>query len=247
MHTDDIQRLKAALAEFTGEPDPISPSLGLAPAIRVVECVLSLRARFYSVVVPRVKSFARTQPQVQTCGDLVNAITTAGGPLLFIRSCLDFDSEKRGRTLLGVAGYLHRQQLGFQGDTEVARLEQWAKSVAPDDYRSAGIPGFGIAGFQYMRMLFGADTTKPDVHIVGYISDAVGRQVSQAEAWKLLAAINTLTGVPVRTYDAFIWHKREKSSASRRRRCASDTDLQIEGIVPRACAPSGTNRTGATP
>ena len=28
-----------------------------------------------------------------------------------------------------------------------------------------GVRGFGLAGFQYMRMLFGAQTAKPDIHI----------------------------------------------------------------------------------
>lgn len=215
----EIGRLSAVLKEFQGEPSPISPLKDAPPAVRIIECVLSLRAKFFAVVVPRVTRFAVTYPDVASSLDLSEAIQGAGGPHSFMKTCLNYNSEKRGHTLYGVANYLHAQQQRFSGNTEISRLEVWAKSAAPDGHRQAGVRGFGLAGFQYMRMLFGADTTKPDVHVVTYIANALDRAVTPHEAWRLLEAVGTQTGIAVRQYDAFIWTKQQKASAARRRTC----------------------------
>ena len=41
-----------------------------------------------------------------------------------------------------------------------------------------GINGFKLAGFQYLRMLFGAETVKPDVHIIRYVESVLGRPIA---------------------------------------------------------------------
>jgi hypothetical protein len=63
-------------------------------------------------------------------------------------------------------------------------------SVRPGDSYFLGIKGFKLSGFQYLRMLFGAQTTKPDVHIVKFISEIVGRKVHLRLLRKQIAGEN---------------------------------------------------------
>ena len=56
-------------------------------------------------------------------------------------------------------------------------------------------------------MLFGADTTKPDVHIIRFLSDILNRNVSDIEALLLLEAASERVGVSVRAVDNFIWKR----------------------------------------
>ena len=69
------------------------------------------------------------------------------------------------------------------------------------------IRGFAIAGFQYLRMLFGADTTKPDRYIIGFVSDILNRRVSAIESLLLLEAASERVGLSVRDVDSYIWNR----------------------------------------
>ena len=76
----------------------------------------------------------------------------------------------------------------------------------PHECETLGIRGFKVVGFQYLRMLFGADTTKPDVHIRGFISEALNhRRISDYEALSLLEAAALRLGLSVRAVDSAIW------------------------------------------
>ncbi|MYI93908.1 hypothetical protein F4083_06235, partial [Candidatus Poribacteria bacterium] len=87
---------------------------------------------------------------------------------------------------------------------EVA-LKNWAIQAKPEEYQTLNIRGFGIAGFQYLRMLFGADTTKPDVHIIRFISKLLDRNVSAIEALHILEDSSKRLKLSVRDVDTYIW------------------------------------------
>ncbi len=97
------------------------------------------------------------------------------------------------------------------GQTERERLHHWAISVCPGDYASLGIAGFGLSGFQYMRMLFGAQTTKPDVHIQRFVSEIMGYSVNDYKALLLLEQAAQIANVPLRDVDNAIWKERARA------------------------------------
>ena len=90
---------------------------------------------------------------------------------------------------------------------EEKTLRQWAINAKPEEYQTLNIKGFGIAGFQYLRMLFGADTTKPDKHIRDFIFEILNRYVSDIDAVFLLETASKRVGFSVRDVDAYIWDK----------------------------------------
>jgi hypothetical protein len=109
-----------------------------------------------------------------------------------------------------VINYFFQIQAEYDSDTEFNRLQQWARSVVPENYLSVNVKGFGLAGYQYMRMLFGAQTTKPDVHIRNYVSEAIGKKVNDTTALDLLEKAAFLAGLPIREVDGAIWESRAR-------------------------------------
>jgi hypothetical protein len=134
-------------------------------------------------------------------------ITRYDTALDFSRAELDYKDQRRAGTLLGVVDYLLDAQHEHEGPTEAERLERWAAWARPGDYLAIGVPGFGLAGFQYLRMLFGAQTTKPDVHIIRFVSEAVGRKVTDVQALYLLERAAKRSGLRIRELDAAIWER----------------------------------------
>lgn len=138
----------------------IRPSMDRAwhrnAALRVIDCVLSLNRRYDSFVVPRLDEFERRKPNVRTIADLGRLIISYSSPSVFVANCLDYNDESRSATLAKVVAWL----VGIAGlgdyDQQMANLERWAKEAKPDKHSKVTIAGFGLGGFQYLRMLFGA-------------------------------------------------------------------------------------------
>lgn len=82
------------------------------------------------------------------------------------------------------------------------------------------VPGFKLAGFQYLRMLFGAETTKPDVHILRYVARTLNRPPA-TRANEMVRAVyaveraGELLGVSVRSLDVAIWEHESGQSLTR--------------------------------
>jgi len=59
-------------------------------------------------------------------------------------------------------------------------------------------------------MLFGVQTTKPDVHIIRFVSEVLGKKVNDVTALSLLERAAKQTGLPLREVDNIIWLARSK-------------------------------------
>ena len=89
---------------------------------------------------------------------------------------------------------------------EETALKQWAIQAHSQTDR-LNIRGFGPAGFQYLCILFGVDTTKPDIYIIRFVSEILNRDVSDLEAHALLEAAAKCLGLSVRAVDSYIWNR----------------------------------------
>jgi hypothetical protein len=209
---NEVDRLIDVLRQRFSTVPPLSDTIWLqSPAVKVIDCVLSLNRRYDRVILPRVQRFARNHPDIQALSPLRTLITRYNSPLDFSSAELDYNDQRRAETLLGMVDYLLAMQQEYEGCTEAERLAQWAVWARPGDYLAVGVPGFGLAGFQYLRMLFGAQTTKPDVHIIRFVSEAVGRKVTAVQALYLLERAAKHSGLPVRELDSAIWKASARS------------------------------------
>ncbi len=180
----------------------------MSAALSVLDCVLSLGRRYKSFVEPRIAAFATKNPDFTGLIDLLNMIKSYSSPKEFGMEKLDYNHDERMRTIVGVTRYLIVEQTNYAGDTEIKRLQAWANSSVPTDCAFVGVRGFDLAGFQYLRMLFGAQTSKPDVHIVNFVSETIGRRVEPEVALSMLKIAAERTNLPLLALDGAIWESR---------------------------------------
>lgn len=175
-----------------------------APALRVIDCVLSLNRHYDQVVVPRLDAFERRFPAVDAIFQLRSLMDSYRSPAAFASDALDYHDPATAAILRAVVKYLLRTAHGRPG-TELEQLRAWAENARPQDYLTLQIPGFGLAGFQHLRMLFGANTTRPDVRVSRYVATAVGHSVADVEALRLLEEASILLGRRLPDIDTATW------------------------------------------
>lgn len=176
-------------------------------AVRVIDCVLSLRRNYDRFVVPRLDRFEARFPETKSVQALRQLMDTFKNPARFVLEALDYRDSDRAGILDAVVDRVLEFAKDSTGDTELSRLEYWAVHASPDGYKTRRIRGFALAGFQYLRMLFEANTTKPDLWICRYVSRAIGRQVSPLEALILLERASVTSRTRLRDLDTTIWEK----------------------------------------
>jgi hypothetical protein len=106
---------------------------------------------------------------------------------------------RRARELRGLVAYFRERDV-----TDLAALRRWAAGSTQDDF-VGHIKGLGPAGYRSLVMRLGVDTIKPDVHVLRFVSSAIGRRVSQDDAVTSLEIIARRLGTSARTLDGSIW------------------------------------------
>jgi hypothetical protein len=188
----------------------LDPAWARPIPVRVVDCVLSLRRNYDRFVVPRVESLMRAHPELDTMAQLEALMASYPSPAAFVQTALRYNHADRARILSEVVRFVSGLVQGVPAAGEAASLERWAVTAKPEDYGLLNIKGFKLAGYQYLRMLFGAQTTKPDKHIIDFVSESVGRRVSDVEALVLLEAAAAREQLPLRDVDTSIWEVRAR-------------------------------------
>lgn len=219
----DIELVVAAIRTLDSISPSADPAWSQPAALKVIDCVLSLGRHYDHFVVPRLKSFERSHPDVKGVPALHALMNSFPSPDRFMEQALNYRHPVRAQTLSGVVSYLvdllnNRDSTRSENDC----LNRWANEARPSDYKTVGVRGFGLAGYQYLRMLFGADTTKPDVHIRRFVRDALKHPVSDMRALEILERAASLTGVKPRDLDTTIWE-----NSARRRKWKGEKPCQV--------------------
>jgi len=226
-----VKRLKADYGHVDVRVDYGWPQ---KPALCVLDCVLSLNRRYDKVVYPRILAFSQHHPKVVELGHLqtlLDQFPQLGG---FSIETLNYNDTRRERTLRGVVKHLLEVQSGHNGKSEWERLQAWAASVRPSDHKSVGVRGFALSGFQYLRMLFGVQTTKPDIHIIRFVSKVVRGKVNDVTALTLLEAAAEKARLPLREVDGEIWKAgARKRSISTGPHCRNRVEQCVAADRPR--------------
>ena len=208
----DINRLAQAMQERITPGQIFEEYRWHNPALDVIDCVFSLNRKYEAVVRPRVLKFKENHPGIDSLSQLKALMAKHPNLLTFSQEELNYNDRRRVEVLAGVVNFLIEAQASYSGKTELERLGQWAIKAHPCDAYLVGVKGFGLAGFQYQRMLFGADTVKPDRYIIEFVSETLGRQTNPIEAMLLFERAAQQAGFPVREADYAIWQQRSGSA-----------------------------------
>ena len=161
-------------------------------------------------------------PDTQRVVELANLMASYPTPHAFMKQELNYNSEWKARILQAVVKFVCQIVQKAPNAPKEEALKKWAMQAKPEDYLTLNIRGFGLAGFQYLRMLFGADTTKPDVYIIRFVSETLNRKVSDVESLLLLEAASERTGLSARAVDYFIWNRGARGTGTNIVRLAPD-------------------------
>ena len=203
----DVATIAARLRQIVPPTTPSAGESQLHPiAVRIINSVLSLHPHSYDrVVYPRLVAFMSKRPDTKSTVDLASLMDSYPHPLLFMKEELCLKSERKGDVLRKVVRFVCTIVEDDPTVSEEHALKQWAVQAKPQDYRALNIKYFALAGFQHLRMLFGADTVKPDTHICRFISEVLNRNVSDVESLFLLRSASARAGLSARAVDLFIW------------------------------------------
>ncbi len=211
---NDVNKLADCLKRLPPQKRNNNPPRYTTSALKLLDCVLSLNRKYEEFVVPLVDGFKNNHPNVNTLSDLHNFIISSGGPTQFFENVLGYNDAQRADTLAGVLlTFLNNILPHYAGTSELDRFRKWAISVQPRDYTRVEVYGFGLAGWQYLRMLFGADTCKPDRHINRFVKECLGRRVSRLSVVELMESSAPRAGLSVREADRRIWSQKRMGNS----------------------------------
>ena len=186
-------------------------------SVCILDCVYSLRARYYSTTIPVIDRYASRYMNNDrfSSGDslttFVNNINQCGGPEGFVDSVLQNRQKINGVLKSKICLDLAKKLLSigvntlddFQNYENSEVLELCIRSVW----------GINDAGTNYLFMLAGdPNRCKPDVHIHHCIVDACGKDVSNIRCQELLTEVADMLkkqypSITVRGLDYAIWEK----------------------------------------
>ena len=209
----DVNAVVAALKVFSSDIRRHNNlTFNQSPAVKVINSVLSLGISYENYAEPRLKEFEKNRPDVTQVTELKRLIACYSTRYEFLDEELKSKNKRKGEALNEVVKRLCNIIETSPTHSEEEAIRQWAIDAKPEDYRSPewDIKGFRICGFQWLRMLFGAETTKPDTRIRNFLRDILKRDVLEMEAVCLIKEASENLKLPERKVDSFIWDMMSK-------------------------------------
>ncbi len=198
------------LAEYIGREIPLihditSNEFGYDnPVLICMDAVLSINRIYAGFVRPRIDNFRNEYPDINTLEALRNLIQLKGHEGF----CEVWNYRHVERVDL-----LDRLSTKFltiadQGNqiSDLAAMRDWAASVDVMDFLNFNVKDIGLKTFQYLRMLLGVPTVKPDRHISRAVALALGEKRNDIECISLLVSASKQIGLDATYVDHNIWH-----------------------------------------
>ena len=175
------------------------------PAVRVIHSVISQGLNYETTVSPKLVDFKKNRPDVKSVRQLADLMASYTTPLEFLKEEVDVGHRGKAGAIDGLVKYFCGLIEASPTTPEEETLKQWAITAEPDDYKKLNIKGVGIATLQWLRILFGADTSKPDVHVMNFINETIEQKLSKIDCILLIEGVASYLKVSERTVDHTIW------------------------------------------
>jgi hypothetical protein len=146
----------------------------------------------------------RTMDDLQAC--LAQYPDTNEGNVELARYLWGYRLWTRAKQLRDLAIYFDRL-----GISTLDGLREWARTTTFKDF-AGQVKGLGPAVYQWLVMRLGTETVKPDVHVLRFVSGAVGRPVGELDAIRVLEEAAKRLGVKASVLDWSIWEYSRGSS-----------------------------------
>lgn len=219
-------------------PDPLSRDntvLDQSSAVKVINSVLSLGMNYRRGIEPKLDAFQEKNPDVRQVTELAAFIKDYENPIDFlIKEFNNYKHKPKNIRKANAINSVCEKLCGIINASpsvpEEDAIRQWARQAKPKGYSIWNIKEFKIAGFQWLRMLFRADTSKPDVHILNFLADTLSEKFPPTSEKKKLEAVELIeetsahsdSEFSARDIDRIIWIFQSKTPNPTRACTATD-------------------------
>ena len=162
------------------------------PAVKVINSVLSLGMDYRRVIEPKLNAFQDKPPDVRQVTELADFIEeNYQNPIDFLNKEFNYKPKPKSIRKANAINSICEKLRGIiNASTSVPEedaIRQWALQAKPKGYRVWNIKEFRLTGFQWLRVLFGADTSKPDRRILKFLSKTLDENFPDSDKKKLEA------------------------------------------------------------
>ena len=195
-------------------------------SVCILDCVYSLRTKYYAVTIPIVERYANAYMGGNTSasGDTVSLLMNRmdeKGHKEFVNQILQNQQKLGGKRRIPKEEVCY-QLARYLRDLHVETIEDFQNFESQEilEIVIRAVNGLGDAGVNYLFMLAGdPDRCKPDVHIHHCIRDAFGHDISNEECQMLFTDAvellrNQYPNLTVRGMDGIIWRAYQISRQS---------------------------------
>jgi hypothetical protein len=175
------------------------------PVLICIDAVLSINRRYNGFVVPRISRFRYRFPHITTLTHLKELVSQRGYE--GFAGVWDYEHADRVRILDQLIAWFLGEKKRQREPDDLVVMRRWADGFRLDREREPLIAGLGPATLQYLRMLLGVSTAKPDRYIRRAVAGALGHPVSDEEAVQVVteAARAPEVGAEPAALDYAIW------------------------------------------
>ncbi|MDT2565842.1 hypothetical protein [Enterococcus avium] len=185
------------------------------PVLIILDAVLS-KNRNYDKAKVWIKNFKTEYENIKSLNDLEKMIEFEGA--IKVTEKIKYKDVSRIIEIKDVAETFLDLKLKYNEQDDLKAMKKWAEETdfTKKDDPIFKIKGIGIATFQYLRILSGAQTCKPDVHIKNFLNDVLGRKIgkkiSEESAVRAVAQLAQSIDKDTRIVDNAIWkYQRSKN------------------------------------
>ncbi|MGI5897828.1 MAG: hypothetical protein ACOX6Q_01560 [Candidatus Dojkabacteria bacterium] len=199
--TADVENLREYLNTLSLDTSSYADEYGYEnPVLVLVDAVLSINRNYDRFVKPRLKIIEKSG--ISSFAELERELDKGDEYFMTFWNYRHIERVELLRNLLNYFKDFQKTN-NIQGDIE--SLREWGNQSSVKKYRDWNIRGIAFTTYQYLRMLCGVDTVKPDIHILRVVEKGVGRKVGPRNAITLVECIAKEMGIKARSLDHAIW------------------------------------------
>lgn len=204
LDNDDLEKMVAHIERLKLSFDHEPEEHNYTSAVLILsDAILSVRRKYKEVVQPIIDRIRNHKLDEQSLEQLVQMIDERGAQ--YLMDLWQYQDEERVLRLRRLSQRFLELKPKLEIHDDLHLLKSWAQSAVPEHAKAFGVKGVGIATFQYLRILSGVDTVKPDVHLQQAVKDAVMRRCSDFDIIRLVEATARRLGIPARKLEYAIW------------------------------------------
>lgn len=181
------------------------------PVIILIDAVLSIKRHYDPFVSSRLKYFRNNYPNINSLSKLRSLIDEKG--IDGFADVWNYNHQKRVEILSDLVNFFISYRNINNMEDDLTAMKKWAHEANLLDKKVLPVDGIGFATTQYIRMMLGVSTVKPDVHILRSIYDGTGEKMSGNKAVLFIEEVAKKMNLSPTTLDHAIWkHYSAKTS-----------------------------------